>query len=136
MEKRYRALRIIATIFRIFGVMVGVITILGSLLVLFSGDSYIVFGGISREAATIGRVFMALASLVGGVLSAVVVYSVGELIYLFINIEENTRFTALMLRERPGVHVPSPVPYSPPPPPPPVANYPGPDQPTMVQRSD
>lgn len=113
MEKRYGALRTIATIYKILGIIVLAIAVLASLgSCLFS----IMGGGIlsvlgQQYSSGYGGADMSIVSLVGGILIAFTVliaygilglalYGIGEGIYLFLAIEENTRATALLLQRQ------------------------------------
>ncbi len=149
MEKRYTALRIIATLYKIIGVIIAILTVLGVIFTLVA-QPVIDFGLGIRVFNLVSSIFGAVVVLIGGGLSAIGVYAVGELIFLLINIEENTRFTALIIRDRmqppqpvrpmpqppyqapaqPPYQAPVQQPYQPPEPPPqePPAQEP-PDQP-------
>lgn len=112
MEKKYNALRIIGTIYKVLGIITGLITILLVLAVCVTsvlggaaidqlGQS---FGG-SHGAGGIfsgllgGLIFSVVGILYGGGL-AITLYAMGEGVYLLLALEENTRETALLLRER------------------------------------
>ncbi len=111
MEKRYVSLRIIGTIYKIAGGIVGAITILlvlgicitsllgGAALDSFSrqfgrdpGGFVGVFSGFLG-----GIIGSLLAILYGGGL-AVTLYALGEGVYLLLALEENTRATVLLLQ--------------------------------------
>lgn len=104
MEKKYTVLRVIATLYKILGVLIALGTILIVILAIVGGAAG---GGMMRQfgyndyggggaVLFITAIFMFL----GGGLSALGVYAVGEAIYLLIGLEENTRFTAVLLRDR------------------------------------
>lgn len=100
MEKRYTALRVIATIYKIMGVLVFVASVLaiGLLVVLSTGNSQALgMYGLNRAEVL---VVVIVTTLFSGLLSALGIYAVGEALYLLINLEENTRFTAILLRDR------------------------------------
>ncbi len=118
MEKRYTALRIISVLYKIVGVIMGLLTLLGAVIILVSTPTSYNFGIFRIGFGT--TLIAVLIELIGGGLAAIGVYAIGELISLFINIEENTRFTALILRDR---MQPQPVQ------PPPQAYYQAPAQP-------
>ena len=103
MQKKFGALRIIGTIFKVFGIIIAVVTVLGAVLTLIGfsasgpllrsmlGPNNIVdLGG----AGFFGGLFGALGVLIGGSISAITTYAMGELLYLLLAIEENTRGTA------------------------------------------
>lgn len=103
-QKRFRALRIIGTFFKIFAW----IALLGGAL---GGIALIVGGGVTSISATdqnsIARfVSGALVGSIGGLVLLIigaiyflVFYAIGDTIYLFLTIEENTRDTSLLLRQ-------------------------------------
>lgn len=107
MEKRFKALRFVGTLYKIFGVVVGV-----AMLILALGICAVsVMGGASmadyaREYGMRGmEVFGALGGviisgvvLIAGAVWAISLYAIGEGVYLFIAIEENTRAAALRLQ--------------------------------------
>lgn len=129
MEKRYTALRIIATLYKIVAVIMAILVVIGVLFTIFANPFVIDFGsnffGRSVSAlSVITSIIVAVLEIVFGGLGALGVYAVGELLYLMINIEENTRFTALIIRDRMGA-VPPPPPPQPVQPvvPPPAPTY-------------
>jgi hypothetical protein len=105
MEKKYRALRFVGTVFRIIGIVLGVITILGALG--FCASS--ILGGVGLESlveqmdsdlqlpgvgmAAFGIV-MGVVMLIYGGISAISTYAIGDVIYILIDIEANTRKAA------------------------------------------
>jgi hypothetical protein len=112
MEKRYKALRIFGSFFKVLGIIVGVLTLL-ALLATCAGaflggaaieqvgrelgqglDSLGILGG-----ALGGLVVMVFVVLYGGGL-AITLYALGEGAYLMIAIEENTRKTAALLERQ------------------------------------
>ncbi|WP_298004061.1 MULTISPECIES: hypothetical protein [Anaerolinea] len=107
MEKRFKVLRFVGTLYKIFGVVVGV-----AMLILALGICAVsVMGGASmadyaREYGMHGmEVFGALGGviisgvvLIAGAVWAISLYAIGEGVYLFIAIEENTRAAALRLQ--------------------------------------
>ncbi len=118
MEKRYPALRIIAVIYKIVGVIVGILAIIGAILSFVGVGSFMNYYGFNSGASMLGNLFGALIVLLFGLLGALGIFAVGDLIYILINIEENTRYSALVLRDRLAAP-PQPVqqPMMPPPPP-------------------
>lgn len=106
-EKRYGALRIIGTIYKVLGIVVGVITVLGALgSCLSSLLGGAALGGLGEDVG--GGLFAGGASLLLGLLIAVVsliyggavavsLYALGEGVFLFISLEENTRRTTELL---------------------------------------
>jgi len=114
MEKRYAALRVIGTIYKVFGGIVGIITI----LLVLGICAISVLGGATMD--TLGREFGGdtgfagflsgfLGGLIGGVLViiyggglAVTLYAAGEGVYLLLALEENTRATVMLLQRQAG----------------------------------
>ena len=122
-EKRYHALRVIATIYKVVGVILGVLVVLAVLgiclnLVLGTGDLALFESGRPRSwpglfpwwswhsslamPRALGGVIMAVFVLVGGGLNALTFYGLGELITLLLALEENTRATAAALQQQRG----------------------------------
>jgi hypothetical protein len=116
MEKKYTALRIISLFYKILGVIIGIVTILGIVFTIIAqpaidfGNGFRLGGGAVLIFAIVG----ALLELVFGGLIALGTYALGDLISVLMNIEENTRFTALIMRDR--MAPPQPMqPMAPPP---------------------
>lgn len=111
---RYRALRIVATVYRIIGwivIVIGVLGTCGSSVAAVAVPSYV------------GRQFGYQAGVGVGVVQAVIILVVGLLytgligvtllalaegIEVFLDIEENTREIARRIKELPGVPAPTP----------------------------
>jgi hypothetical protein len=112
MKKRYRALRVIGSVYKVLGVIVAAFTLIGVLGVCASGalgglamgrmgqDFRQSFGLGEFLGGAVGGVVFALFATLYGSVGAVTFYGMGELIYLLIGLEQNTRETAAMLRER------------------------------------
>jgi len=114
MEKRYKVLRTIGTIYKILGIVAAVITVLA----LLASCAWIFFG--SGALGDLGRQFnrqfgdlpyRMMGTVLGGLIGAITVlfyggglaltlYALGEGVYLFIAIEENTRTTAALLAQQ------------------------------------
>jgi len=122
-EKRYRALRLIATIYKVVGVILGVLVVLavlGICLNLVLGTGGLALPELGRPRSwpglfpwwgwrsslamprALGGVIMAVFVLVGGGLNALTFYGLGELITLLLALEENTRATAAALQQQRG----------------------------------
>jgi ABC-type Fe3+ transport system permease subunit len=112
MEKRYTALRFIATIYKILGVIVAILAVLaiiGIIAAFFArGVAFDYFprqmggrfmaGPIMQTA--VGTTVAAVLALIYGGIVAFMLYGFGEAIYLLIALEENTRFTARILQSQ------------------------------------
>ena len=109
MEKRYTALRIIGTIYKILGIIAGVITILallgtcaatvwgGAFLEQISNEMYQLYDGAGFLGSALGGVMISILLVMYGGGLAVTLYALGEGGYLMLSIEENTRATAILL---------------------------------------
>lgn len=110
MEKRYKALRTIGTIYKVFGILAGIMTILVTLGLcatsIWGGAALDTFmreyGGEASVGGMFGGLFGGLlvsvaVILYGGGL-AVTMYAAGEGVYLLLALEENTRTTAMLLQ--------------------------------------
>lgn len=105
MEKRYGVLRFIGTIYKLFGVIVLILAVLGALGVCAAGF----MGGASLQSsaqaqnlpflggALSGIILGILALLYGGAVGLGLI-AFGDFISLALSIEENTRVTAGLLR--------------------------------------
>jgi hypothetical protein len=120
MEKRYGVLRIIATIYKVLGVLAAIIALLVSLgLCASSVVGGAALGGLGRDNSA-----LAASGMVGGFIAGIVVilygafltltlYAFGDGIYLLLALEENTRTTATLLKKMQSGE--SPMPSAPPP---------------------
>ncbi len=110
MEKKYSALRIIGTIYKIFGIIVGVLAVLaaitlcatsifgGSLLGQLGGQ-FGFDGGMGNGGGIIVGLLLGAGVIINGGGMALTLYAIGEGIYLLIALEENTRATVLLLKK-------------------------------------
>jgi len=128
MEKKFRVLRIIGTIWKILAwiaLIVGILSAIGILLTSILG------GGIMREFGRqygdapwaswafglAGGLVAFAVSLIGTIIYFLALYAVGELVYLLLAIEENTRLAAQWIQARPDpAAYPVTLPAYPPPP--------------------
>jgi hypothetical protein len=102
MKKSYGVLRVLSTIFKVVGIIIGVVAVLGGLVMLvmsFSNTDVFVSLGFDESSAPFVGLVMALFGLIGGLLTALVVYGSGELLILLIAIEDNTQRTATLLAD-------------------------------------
>lgn len=112
MEKRYRALRFLARIYQILGILIGVVTLIAVVVMcigLAVGGSAL--GEWQRDFSWqgMGRIGVAESSLVGviagvigllyGGIAALTLYAIGEAILVLLAMEENTRATATLFRQ-------------------------------------
>ncbi len=100
MKKSFGILRVLAAVFKVVGIVLGVMAVLGGLIILLmafgSSDIFVAMGFDESSAPFVGFVF-SLFGLVSGLLTALVVYGFGELLILLIAIEDNTHRTAALL---------------------------------------
>jgi hypothetical protein len=118
METRYRALRTIATIFKVLGWIILILGILsacgGSAATALGGSAYMGMGGVGGggNAGMIYSLIMAvvvfLVTVVFVGLYALLLIAASEGIYVFLDIEENTREMARRLGQRGTVAPPPP----------------------------
>lgn len=112
MEKRYAGLRLAGTVFKVLGIIVGVITILGALGICLTSilggaamDS--LAGGLGGDTGVMGSVGGVVGGVIGGLVALIYggamglgLYASGEMMQLLVAMEENTRATAMMLQTR------------------------------------
>ena len=110
MEKKYSALRTVASIMKGLGILVGIITsILVVIICLASFAGGAAFDSLSREfggsSGLLGSLSGALVGVIGSLVPiimggslALTLYAIGEAVNVQIDIEENTRSMAYMLR--------------------------------------
>lgn len=119
MEKRFRVLRIIGTLWKVIAwltLIAGILSSLGILAVgalgrtgfilrLFERQTGVVPGSLGIVSSILGFVLM----LAGAIIYFLILYAVGELIYLWLAIEENTRRTMRLMQENTEVKTPPPM---------------------------
>jgi len=151
MEKKFRVLRIVGTIWKVLAwiaLIVGFLASVGMLLMsIFGGEMMNRFMPLEqmpwapRLFGVAGGIVSFLISLVVTLIYFLLFYAIGELIYLLLAIEENTRLTPQFVQARPAPQSPlaprafppppppSPTPFPPPPPSPPLTPPPPPPDP-------
>jgi hypothetical protein len=112
MDKKYKALRVIGTFYKVVGIIMGALTILLSLslcaISIWGGSLMDQFGSqidsdlsiITMLGSVVGGLVMGFAVILYGGSIAITLYAVGELTYLLLALEENTRATATLLRQQ------------------------------------
>lgn len=106
MEKRFKVLHFVATLYKIFAWIALAVGILGMLGAIVTG---IVGGPLNRQMG-VGSVWGAMFGIVGGIIAGVGIliiaalyfvflYGVSEGLHLLLSIEENTRQAAYMLSQ-------------------------------------
>lgn len=112
MKKRFVALRVIGTIYKVFGGIAGVVTI----LIVLGLCATSVLGGavmenIGREfggntgfmglfSGIFGGLLLSVVAIVYGGGLAVTLFAAGEGVYLLLALEENSRETVMLLRQQ------------------------------------
>ncbi len=124
MEKNFRVLRIIGTLWKVLAwiaLIGGILSSLGVLLVGILGSGGFVLRFLQQEAGTMPGAVSVVGSILGFIISLTVtiinfliLYAVGELIDLLLAIEKNTRQTMYLMQR--GARIGSDHPASPPPP--------------------
>ena len=114
MEKKYTVLRVIATLYKIAGVLIALGTVLAVILMIVgvaAGDRALRQYGF--DSGPVVAFIGVIITFIAGGLSALGVFAIGEALYLLIGLEENTRFTAVLLRDRFYPQPPPPQPMQP-----------------------
>jgi hypothetical protein len=99
MEKRFKALRTIGSIFKVLGVIMAVFTVIGALAacgLTIAGSSMTSQFSSSTNimSGALGGVLIGVVILLYGGISSLTMYGMGELVFLLIDMEENTRASA------------------------------------------
>jgi hypothetical protein len=112
MEKRYTALRVIGTIYRVLGIITLIITIItvigicgtsvlgGSALDAISSQYSNGSGNTGLISGLFGGVIFSIFTILYGGLASITLFAFGEGVYLLISLEENTRRTALLIEQK------------------------------------
>jgi hypothetical protein len=109
MRKRYRALRIISTIYRIIAILLFIVTVLaaiGSGVVLYTSgaptiqlDAATSIYVLEMKPASVGTIMaLVVGILLTGSLTALAIYAFSNLLDLLVATEENTRYAAMALQ--------------------------------------
>lgn len=117
MEKRYTALRVVGTLYKVLGIIAAVITalvVIGICIAAAAGGA--AWGRILEDmgefgpymmpgawGGALGGALIAIAVILYGGLISISLYAAGEGIYLLLALEENTRATAILLQRASGV---------------------------------
>jgi len=114
MDKKYRALRIIATLWKVLAwilLIVGILSSLGILLVGILGGGGFVFRYLGQDPdlvhgamSTVSGIVAFIGGLIATMVYFLILYAIGELIDLLLAIEENTRQTAKAIQGSPSSH--------------------------------
>ncbi|MEA3351410.1 MAG: hypothetical protein U9Q82_12370 [Chloroflexota bacterium] len=114
MEKKYKALRTIGTIYKILGTVAGIVTLLAVIGICAAS----VMGGAALDSVSqefgdygysgpsgvfsglVGGLLISLFVILNGGGLALTFFAMGEVIYVLISLEENTRATAALLNRK------------------------------------
>lgn len=107
MERRFKILRLIGTIYKVLGAITGVLTIVGALgICLMSVLGAAIYEDIQAElgvggliSGAVGGVIIGGVILLYGAVMTLMLYGLGEGIYLLLALEENTRTTAITMQQ-------------------------------------
>ncbi|MHB0878397.1 MAG: hypothetical protein ACYC5O_20365 [Anaerolineae bacterium] len=106
MEKRFRALRFIGTLFKVLAwitlvgaIIVALFFVIGGASSGLSSNSDQLIPGLALQGALAG-IIGGLGVIIGGLIYFLMLYAVAESIYVILSIEENTRLTAMALSGR------------------------------------
>lgn len=91
-ESKYGILRIVSVIYKIFAVIVAIIGLISGLGAMVATSSF-------GPGVSTGAILTGLMTIVMGLLGGVFLWAGAEMIILFIDIEENTRRTSLLIQK-------------------------------------
>jgi len=113
MEKKYNALRIIGTFYKVIGGIVGIVTILSAIGICATmafgqvtlGDILRDYGvpdyyGLIGGTGVVGGLIISFVLLLYGGSLALTLFAMGEGIYLLIAVEQNTRLATELLSKQ------------------------------------
>jgi hypothetical protein len=116
MQKKFGVLRVIGTIFKILGILIavaGILAAIGTLIAFLAGGNLVTqMLGTPMQAGgsvTAFAITISISILIGTLIWALSVYGIGELFFLLLAMEENTRATVLMLQASRSGSQPPPV---------------------------
>ena len=102
MKKRFGVLRILASVLKVLGIVVAAFAVLGGLgaliMSLAGGNLWSSFGVDANSGFLVGLAG-SFGIVVLGVLYAVILYGFGELLILFLSMEDNTFKTVKLLED-------------------------------------
>lgn len=102
MKKRFGVLRFMASVLKIFGIVVAALAVLGGLITFilsFAGGDMFSAMGVDSAGGVLMGLFAAFLIILFGALNALFIYGYGELLMLLIAMEENTLKTTQLLDE-------------------------------------
>lgn len=119
MDRRFMALRIVGTIFKILAWITLVVGLLVAAFMLVAG--FALSDQIGLLSLDVGGPLAGITGFIVALITAVVnfllLYAVGEAVYVFLSIEENTRRTAYVMQQQlvvqQSAYAPPPAPAEP-----------------------
>jgi hypothetical protein len=110
MERRFGILRVIGSIYKVLGIIAGVLTILAALAICVTsivggaalGNWANTFGTPSTSgffSSIFGGIVVGIGIVLYGGAITITLYGIGEGVYLLLALEENTRATTLLLQK-------------------------------------
>lgn len=98
-ETKYSVLRIVSVIYKVFAVIFAIIMLIAGLAAMGSSATVSSYGGGSSQVVA-GGIFGGFFIIISGILGGIFLWAWGEMIILFIDVEENTRKTSILLQQR------------------------------------
>jgi len=114
MDRRFMALRVVATVLKVLAwlvLLLGFLGAIGALLGAFLLNSQADLLGVDMGGPLAG-IALFVTLLIVAILQFLLLYAGGEFIYLLLSVEENTRRTAYLFQQQ---YMAKQTPYSPPP---------------------
>ena len=102
MDRRFMALRIIGTVFKILAwlaLIFGVLAAIGALILGFTIRGQEGLLGLSLNSPLAG-IAVFIISVIVAIMSFLLLYACGEFLYLFLSVEENTRRAAYLMQQQ------------------------------------
>lgn len=102
MDRKFTALRIIGTIFKILAwisLILGLLSAVGALIAGFTLSSQQELLGLDLGGPLAG-IAVFVMTLILAIINFLILYAAGEFIYLFLSVEENTRRMAYFLQQQ------------------------------------
>lgn len=86
--RKYRFLGFAAKVFRVIAWLILIVGVVGSVVIAIG------MLGLLGEMSTVTRILIAAAGVIGSVVAWIFLLAIRELLYLLMDLEENTRMTA------------------------------------------
>lgn len=102
---RYPVLRVVAIIYKVLGILLAILTVLGACIAPFTGGFSLSPAGLGRGMGglgIIGGLVTGFIILLYGGFSALFLYAAGEVLVLLTDLEANTRATVELLERSRG----------------------------------